>query len=42
LASSLAQAVLTLGHADGGMLGLRTYVHAEPLDSADFIDAPLA
>jgi integrase len=27
-----------LGHADGGVLALRTYVHSAGLDSADFID----
>lgn len=39
---SPAQIAAHLGHADGGVLALRTYVHADPLDSAEFIDAALS
>ena len=35
---SAAQIAAHLGHADGGVLALRTYIHADQLDSADFID----
>jgi integrase len=28
-----------LGHADGGVLALRTYIHSDGLDSTDFIDS---
>jgi integrase len=35
---SAAQIAAHLGHADGGVLALRTYIHADRLDSADFID----
>jgi hypothetical protein len=27
-----------LGHADGGVLALRTYIHSDGLESTDFID----
>lgn len=30
-----------LGHADGGVLALRTYVHADPIDSLEFVDEAL-
>ncbi len=39
---SPAQIAGHLGHADGGVLALRTYVHADPLESADFVDAALS
>jgi len=39
---SPAQIAAHLGHADGGVLALRTYIHADPLGSADFIDVALA
>ncbi len=39
---SPAQIAAHLGHADGGELALRTYVHADPLESVDFIDDALA
>ena len=35
---SAAQIAARLGHADGGVLALKTYVHADGLESADFID----
>ena len=35
---SAAQIAAHLGHADGGVLALRTYIHADPLESADFVD----
>jgi len=38
---SPAKVAAHLGHADGGVLALRTYVHADPLDSAEFIDSAL-
>lgn len=38
---SPAQIAAHLGHADGGVLALRTYVHADPLDAVDFIDQAL-
>lgn len=34
---SPAQIAVHLGHADGGVLALRTYIHAEPISAADFI-----
>jgi len=27
-----------VGHNDGGVLALRTYIHPEPTDAPDFID----
>jgi hypothetical protein len=36
-----SQIAAQLGHADGGVLALRTYIHAEPLDAADFVDEAL-
>ena len=39
---SPAQIAAHLGHADGGVLALRAYIHAEPLDDASFIDKKLA
>jgi integrase len=38
---SAAQIAAHLGHADGGVLALRTYIHADRIDSADFIDEAL-
>jgi hypothetical protein len=38
---SPAQMTAHLGHADGGVLALRTYIHADPIDAADFIDDTL-
>ena len=35
---SASQIAAHLGHADGGALALKTYVHADRLASADFID----
>lgn len=35
---SPAQIAATLGHADGGVLALKTYIHADQLDDASFID----
>lgn len=35
---SPAQIAAHLGHADGGVLALRTYIHADRLGSTDFID----
>jgi integrase len=37
-----AQIAAHLGHADGGVLALRTYIHAELLDDAGFIDEALS
>ena len=39
---SPAQIAAHLGHADGGVLALRTYIHANPLDDPGFIDEALA
>jgi len=36
---SPAQTAAHLGHADGGVLALKTYIHAEPLAAVEFIDA---
>ena len=38
---SPAQVAAQLGHADGGVLALRTYVHVDPLQATDFIDAAI-
>jgi integrase len=38
---SPAQIAAHLGHADGGVLALRTYIHPDPIDAADFIDDAL-
>ena len=38
---SAARIAAQLGHADGGVLALRTYIHADPLDAADFVDEAL-
>ncbi|MGZ4320608.1 MAG: tyrosine-type recombinase/integrase [Solirubrobacteraceae bacterium] len=35
---SAARIAAHLGHADGGVLALRTYIHADPLEDASFID----
>lgn len=35
---SAAQIAAHLGHADGGVLALRTYIHTAPLDAPDFVD----
>jgi hypothetical protein len=37
-----AQIAAQLGHADGGVLALRTYIHAEITDAPDFIDDSFA
>jgi integrase len=37
-----AQIAAQLGHADGGVLALRTYIHAEITDAPDFIDNSFA
>jgi hypothetical protein len=37
-----SQIASLLGHADGGVLALRTYIHAELIDTPDFIDGALA
>ena len=37
-----SQIASQLGHADGGVLALRTYIHAELIDAPDFIDGSLA
>jgi integrase len=39
---SPAQIASHLGHADGGVLALRTYVHADALDDASFVDEALS
>jgi len=39
---SAAQIAGHLGHADGGVLALKTYIHADRLDSAEFIDEALS
>lgn len=39
---SPAQIAAQLGHADGGVLALRTYSHSDPLESSNFIDDALA
>lgn len=36
-----AKIAAQLGHADGGVLAQRTYIHATPLDSVDWIDEAL-
>ena len=36
---SAAQIATHLGHADGGVLAMRTYIHAQGLESAEFIDS---
>jgi integrase len=35
---SAAQIAALLGHADGGVLAMRTYIHPEQLDSVEFVD----
>jgi hypothetical protein len=37
-----AEIAAQLGHADGGVLALRTYIHAEITDAPDFIDNSFA
>jgi integrase len=39
---SAAQIAAHLGHADGGVLALKTYIHPDVLDSIEFIDVALA
>jgi integrase len=39
---SPAQIAAHLGHADGGVLALRTYIHADALDDASFVDEALS
>jgi integrase len=38
---SAAQVAAHLGHADGGVLALRTYIHADQLESVGFVDNAL-
>jgi len=38
---SPAQIAAHLGHADGGVLALRTYIHADALETPDFLDETL-
>jgi integrase len=35
---SPAQIAAQLGHADGGVLALRTYIHTDTIDTPDFVD----
>jgi hypothetical protein len=37
-----AQIAAQLGHADGGVLALRTYIHAEIPDAPSFVDDSFA
>jgi integrase len=39
---SPAQIAAHLGHADGGVLALRTYIHADALDTPAFLDDALS
>ena len=39
---SAAQIAAQLGHADGGVLALRTYIHANRLESTAFADEAFA
>jgi hypothetical protein len=39
---SPSQIAAHLGHADGGVLALRTYIHAEKLDTTEFLDEALS
>jgi len=39
---SAAQIAAHLGHADGGVLALKTYIHPNRLESAEFVDTPLS
>jgi integrase len=38
---SPTQIAAHLGHAEGGVLALRAYVHPDPIHAADFIDDEL-
>jgi len=38
---SPSQIASHLGHADGGVLALKTYIHSDRLTSTDFIDLAL-
>jgi hypothetical protein len=35
---SASQIAAFLGHADGGVLAMKTYIHTDRLDSVEFID----
>ena len=39
---SPAQIAAHLGHADGGVLALRVYVHSAGIDATDFLDDALS
>lgn len=39
---SAAQIAAHLGHADGGVLALKVYIHPDRLESAEFVDAALS
>lgn len=39
---SPSQIAAHLGHADGGVLALRTYIHADKLDTTEFLDEALS
>jgi hypothetical protein len=39
---SPAQIAAHLGHADGGVLALRTYIRTQPIDSPEFVDEALS
>jgi len=38
---SAAQIAAHLGHADGGVLALRTYIHAQGIETPEFVDEAL-
>jgi hypothetical protein len=38
---SPAQIAAHLGHPDGGVLALRTYITTQPIDSPEFVDDAL-
>lgn len=38
---SASQIAVHLGHADGGVLAMKTYIHSDRLESAEFVDAHL-
>jgi hypothetical protein len=39
---SAAEIAKHLGHADGGLLALKTYIHPEGIDTPSFVDEVLA
>ena len=39
---SATQIAAHLGHADGGVLALQTYIHPNRLESAEFVDTALS